>query len=402
MQKTSNDLNAALKELQQKYSELEIKHSEEMNRRAKIEEELRMRLMFFEGIANSTVDGFLVVDPNGQKILQTQRTIDLWKIPEEVANDLSGHKQVAHIMHMTVDPQKFIAEIQYQMEHLDEKRLDEVELIDGTIMERYSSPVIGADGTHYGRIYTFHDITDRKNIEKQLIQLNSDKDRFISILAHDLRSPFNNLLGLSELLTENLSKFSSEEIKTIVSTIYETAQKTFSLLEDTLLWASFQSKKITFSPLPTNTSTIIEEVIEILEPVAKFKDIEIKTNLNEELRTNIDIYMFKAILRNLISNAIKFTNKNGRIDISAVHTDSKIIIKVSDNGVGMKQETIDKLFNFSPVNSSKGTANESGTGLGLMLCKEFIDKHRGKIWVESTLGKGTTVRFSIPDPTNML
>lgn len=402
MQKTSNDLNAALKELQQKYSELEIKHSEEMNRRAKIEEELRMRLMFFEGIANSTVDGFLVVDPNGQKILQTQRTIDLWKIPEEVANDLSGHKQVAHIMHMTVDPQKFIAEIQYQMEHVDEKRLDEVELIDGTIMERYSSPVIGADGTHYGRIYTFHDITDRKNIEKQLIQLNSDKDRFISILAHDLRSPFNNLLGLSELLTENLSKFSSEEIKTIVSTIYETAQKTFSLLEDTLLWASFQSKKITFSPLPTNTSTIIEEVIEILEPVAKFKDIEIKTNLNEELRTNIDIYMFKAILRNLISNAIKFTNKNGRIDISAVHTDSKIIIKVSDNGVGMKQETIDKLFNFSPVNSSKGTANESGTGLGLMLCKEFIDKHRGKIWVESTLGKGTTVRFSIPDPTNML
>lgn len=112
--------------------------------------------------------------------------------------------------------------------------------------------------------------------------------------------------------------------------------------------------------------------------------------------------MFKAILPNLISNAIKFTNKNGRIDISAVHTDSKIIIKVSDNGVGMKQETINKLFNFSPVNSSKGTANESGTGLGLMLCKEFIDKHRGKIWVESTLGKGTTVRFSIPDPTNML
>lgn len=243
MQSTSNDLNAALKELQQKYSELEIKHSEEMNRRDKIEDELSMRLMFFEGIANSTVDGFLVVDPKGQKILQTQRTIDLWKIPQEIVDDVSGHKQVAHIMHMTVDPQKFIAEIQYQMEHLDEKRLDEVELIDGTIMERYSSPVIGADGTHYGRIYTFHNITDRKKIEKQLIQLNSDKDRFISILAHDLRSPFNNLLGLSELLTENLSKFSSEEIKTIVSTIYETAQKTFSLLEDTLLWASFQSKK---------------------------------------------------------------------------------------------------------------------------------------------------------------
>jgi signal transduction histidine kinase len=399
MQSKSNDLNAALKELQQKYSELEIKHSEEMNRRDKIEDELSMRLMFFEGIANSTVDGFLVVDPNGNKILQTQRTIELWKIPQEVVDDVSGHKQIGHIMHMTVDPQKFIAEIQYQMEHIDEKRLDEVELIDGTIMERYSSPVIGADGTHYGRIYTFHDVTDRKNIEKQLIQLNSDKDRFISILAHDLRSPFNNLLGLSELLTENLSKFSSEEIKTIVSTIYDTAQKTFSLLEDTLLWASVQSKKITFSPVPTNTSAIIEEVIEILEPVAKFKDIEIKTNLNKELYANIDIYMFKAILRNLISNAIKFTDNNGKIEISAFHADSKTVIKVTDNGTGMKQETIDKLFSFSPVNSSKGTANESGTGLGLMLCKDFIDKHCGKIWVESTIGKGTTVSFSIPYPT---
>lgn len=399
MQSKSNDLNAALKELQQKYSELEIKHSEEMNRRDKIEDELSMRLMFFEGIANSTVDGFLVVDPNGNKILQTQRTIELWKIPQEVVDDVSGHKQIGHIMHMTVDPQKFIAEIQYQMEHIDEKRLDEVELIDGTIMERYSSPVIGADGTHYGRIYTFHDVTDRKNIEKQLIQLNSDKDRFISILAHDLRSPFNNLLGLSELLTENLSKFSSEEIKTIVSTIYDTAQKTFSLLEDTLLWASVQSKKITFSPVSTNTSAIIEEVIEILEPVAKFKDIEIKTNLNKELYANIDIYMFKAILRNLISNAIKFTDNNGKIEISAFHANSKTVIKVTDNGTGMKQETIDKLFSFSPVNSSKGTANESGTGLGLMLCKDFIDKHCGKIWVESTLGQGTTVRFSIPDPT---
>lgn len=399
MHNTSNDLNTALKELQQKYSELEIKHSEEMSRRNKIEEELRMHLMLYEGIANSTVDGFLVVDPKGQKILQTQRTIDLWKIPQEIVDDVSGHKQVAHIMHMTVDPQKFISEIQYQMEHVDEKRLDEVELIDGTIMERYSSPVIGADGTHYGRIYTFHDITDRKKIEKQLIQLNSDKDRFISILAHDLRSPFNNLLGLAELLSQNLSKFSSEEIQTFVSTIYDTAQKTFALLEDTLLWASFQSKKITFSPVLTNISTIIEEVIEILEPVAQFKKIDLKNEPIDELYANIDIYMFKAILRNLVSNAIKFTNPNGEVEISAFHTGSDTVIKITDNGIGMKQETINKLFSFSPVNSSIGTANETGTGLGLMLCKDFIDKHGGKIWVESALDNGTIVSFSIPDPT---
>jgi len=336
MKKSYNELVAELEELQQKYADMEIKHSEEINRLKENEKELRIRLMFFEGIANSTLDGFLVVDPKGQKILQTQRTIDLWKIPQEVVADLSGQKQVEHIMYMTVDPQKFIAEIQYQMEHVDEERHDEVELIDGTVMERYSSPVFGANGTHYGRIYTFHDITDRKKSEKQLIQLNSDKDRFISILAHDLRSPFNSLLGLSEMLSEELSKLSSEEITTIVSSIHETAQKTFSLLEDTLLWASVQSKKLTYSPVSVNVTDKIEEVLDILRPVALFKNIEIKSNIKEALNSNVDIYMFKAILRNLVSNAIKFTEKSGKIEVSAFHDHLETVIRVADNGTGMK------------------------------------------------------------------
>jgi len=265
------------------------------------------------------------------------------------------------------------------------------------VMERYSSPVFGADGTHYGRIYTFHDITDRKNFEKQLIQLNSDKDRFISILAHDLRSPFNSLLGLTELLSVKLQELPPEEIKTIVTSINNTAQKTFTLLEDTLLWASVQSQKITYSPVFTNIDDIIKEVTEILEPVAQFKNITLEYDSTDEHQASIDIYMFKAILRNLISNAIKFTNQLGRIKISASHIDNNTVVKVTDNGVGMKQEIIDKLFSYSPSNSSKGTDNEAGTGLGLMLCKDFVDKHSGKIWIESTPGKGTTVSFSIPD-----
>jgi len=402
MQKTNDELIAELKELQQKYSDLDEKYAEEISCLKKKEDELRLRLMFFEGIANSTFDGFLVVDPSGQKILQTQRTIDLWKIPQEVVEDLSGHKQIAHIMYMTVDPQKFISEIQYQMEHITEERHDEVELIDGTIMERYSSPVFGTDGTHYGRIYTFHDITERKNFEKQLIQLNSDKDRFISILAHDLRSPFNSLLGLTELLSQNLKELPAEEIEAIVKSINNTAQKTFTLLEDTLLWASVQSSKITYSPVFTNITTIMNEVSEILEPVAQFKNITLENEIKEELNAFVDIYMFKAILRNLISNAIKFTNEQGKIEISAANIDSNTIIKVTDNGVGMKQELIDKLFSFSSdsiANSSIGTANETGTGLGLMLCKDFVDKHNGKIWVESKINKGTTVSFSLPNPS---
>lgn len=399
MQNLNKEHIAEMEALQQKYSELESKCSEEISQLKKKEEELRLRLMFFEGIANSTFDGFLVVDPNGQKILQTQRTIDLWKIPQEVVDDPSGHRQVAHIMQMNTDPQKFISEIQYHMEHIYEKRLYDLELIDGTILEIFSSPVFGADETHYGRIYTFHDITKRKKYEKQLTQLNSDKDRFISILAHDLRSPFNSLLGLSEYLMKNVSKLSLDEIKTIAASIYDTSDKTFSLLEDTLLWASVQSETITYSPVSTNIVAIINEVIEILEPVAHYKNISLINHLENELNANIDIYMFKAILRNLISNAIKFTDKNGEIKISATHINTNTVVKVADNGIGMAKELIDKLFSFEPVNSTIGTANEPGTGLGLMLCKDFVDKHSGKIWVESTLGKGTTVSFSIPDPS---
>lgn len=399
MQKTNDELIAEINALRQKYSDLELKYSEEISSLRKHEEELRLRLMFFEGIANSTLDGFLVVDPNGQKILQTQRTIDLWKIPPEVVADPSGHKQVEHIMHMAVDPQKFMSEIQYQMEHIEEERHDDIELIDGTILERYSSPVFGADGTHYGRIYTFHDITDRKNIEKQLIQLNSDKDHFISILAHDLRSPFNNLLGLTELLSESLSKLPTQEVEAIVATIYETAHKTFSLLEDTLIWANIQSKMITYSPVLTNVTGIFEEVLDIFKPVARFKKITLENYVKDEMVAYVDIYMFKAILRNLISNAIKFTKKHGKIEISALHSDYNTIVRVTDNGVGMKQDVIDKLFCFSPVIPSMGSANEKGAGFGLMLCKDFIDKHSGRIWVESTIGKGTTVSFSLPDPS---
>ncbi len=399
MQKTNDELIAELRELQQKYSDLYAKHSEEISSLKKENEELRLRLMFFEGIANSTFDGFLVVDANGRKILQTQRTIDLWKIPQDVVADPSGHKQVAHIMHMTVDPQKFVAEIQYQVEHITEKRLDEIELIDGTILERYSSPVFGSDGTHYGRIYTFHDITERKNVEKQLIQLNADKDRFISILAHDLRNPFNNLLGLTEFLLESFKTMSTDEIEHILTGIYKVSRKTFTLLEDTLLWASVQSKRITYSPCFTDISAFMTEVKEILEPVARFKNIALENKTKEEVMAYVDVYMFKAILRNLISNAIKFTNEHGKIEISASQIGSDTIVKVNDNGVGIKQEVIDSLFSSSLSVSSLGTANEIGTGLGLMLCKDFVDKHDGKIWIESEINKGTTVSFSLPNPS---
>ena len=397
MEKTKDEIIAELNQSKQKYLALEAKYNEELNGFRKKEEELRLKIMFLEGIANSAIDGFLVVNPDGQKILQNHQTINLWKIPREVADDPSDINQVNHVMHMTVNPQQFVAEVDYLREHPNDKSRDEVELIDGTVLDRYSSAVIGPDGINYGRIWTFHEVTERKNFEKQLIQLNADKDRFISILAHDLRSPFGSLLGLTDLLRTELRGYPIEKTEEMTKLIYNMVASTYELLEDTLLWASVQSKKITFSPSIVNMTEVMSEVLKIFEPYTITKKISMKYASDNELFLTADVYMLKAILRNLISNAIKFTDADGKIEISASHTNSLSTIKVSDNGVGIEPGNLEKLFSFSPNKSTKGTANESGTGLGLLLCKEFVDKHGGKIWAESIVGKGTTISFSIPD-----
>ncbi|MBK8805759.1 MAG: hypothetical protein IPO21_03535 [Bacteroidales bacterium] len=397
MTKTNDELLTELEDLKQKYTALEEKHKEEINIYKKNEEDLRLRLLFLEGIANSVIDGYLVVNPYGQKILQNQRTIDLWKIPQNVAEDPSGLKQVEHVMKMVVNPQQFVAEIDYLREHPNDKTRDEIELVDGTILDRYSSPVIGLDGKNYGRIWTFHDVTERKKAETQLIQLNTDKERFISILAHDLKNPFSSLLGFSELLLNNLEKYPIQKTKTMVEAMHNIANKTYKLLEDTLLWANLKSKNILFNRSIFDINEIISEVADLLEPVAKLKNISIEHKSDDKLPINADIYMIKAIIRNLVSNAIKFTREGGKIEISAIQNTPNIIIEVTDNGVGMPPEVIDKLFNISLIKSTIGTAHETGTGLGLMLCKEFVENHDGEIWINSKIDIGTTVRFTIPN-----
>ena len=383
--------------LNKKYSELEKKYHKETEQLKKENEELRMKLMFLEGVANSSIEGFLVVDPFGQIILQNQRTIDLWKIPKDVLEDTDGLKQVEHVKSMTVNPEKFVEEINYQIEHPNEKSRDELELIDGTVLERYSSPVNGPDGVNYGRIYSFHDITERKKIEEQLIQLNADKDRFISILAHDLRNPFQTLLTYSDLLNKEFRDYSVERVEELLGSMNNIVKKTFELLEDTLLWASNQSKIITYNPVESDLSEIINEVIDILEPSTKTKNIEIEYLPDAKTSVKMDVYMIKAVLRNLISNAIKFTKSHGKISVSTSHNKSETIIKVKDNGVGIKKEVMEHLFRHFPANSSRGTANEAGFGLGLLLCKEFVERHGGVIQVESVVDEGTVVSFTLPD-----
>jgi signal transduction histidine kinase len=235
------------------------------------------------------------------------------------------------------------------------------------------------------------------NVElEQLVQLVSDKDLFISILAHDLRSPFQALLGLSELLAKNIHNYDLAVIEELAGNISTSARSTFTLLEDLLKWSTAQSGKLPFEPRILSFTDICKDIVEILNPNAASKNIIIKYPKADLVRIYADNDMLKAVFRNLVSNAIKFTNNGGRINISAASNLSNVTVTISDNGVGIEPDNLLKLFDISQVHSTRGTADEKGTGLGLMLCKEFIEKHGGRIWAESEYGKGTDFIFTLP------
>jgi signal transduction histidine kinase len=250
---------------------------------------------------------------------------------------------------------------------------------------------------------TMVDITQIKSTEFALMeqdiklrQLNADKDRFVSILSHDLRSPFSNILGLTEILKEDISSLDIDEIKNIANDINDTAQRTYNLLEDILTWARAQQGKIPVERQQLCFADICNNILETLNPIAHSKNITINCTPSDQLNVFSDVDMLKTILRNLVSNAIKFTDNGGVININAEQNSENVTISVSDNGVGIEPNDIKKLFDISEVLTTKGTAGETGTGLGLLLCKEFVEKHRGKIWVESEYGKGSEFKFTLP------
>jgi two-component system sensor histidine kinase/response regulator len=235
-----------------------------------------------------------------------------------------------------------------------------------------------------------------KENSAKLIQLNIDKDRFISILGHDLRNPFNNILGFSEVMTESIRNLNTGEIEDIAININKSARIADKLLEEILMWAKMQQGKISFKPQNLSFTDICRETLEILSQAASAKNISVNCLASNQQIVFADSEMLKTVLRNLLSNAIKFTHNGGTININAIHNSDYLTISVSDSGVGIPPENLVKLFDISQVLTTKGTAEETGTGLGLLLCKEFVERHGGKIRVESETGKGSDFIFTMP------
>lgn len=230
----------------------------------------------------------------------------------------------------------------------------------------------------------------------KLIDIVSTNGKFLSIVAHDLRSPFSSIIGILELLKLSLKEFNKEEIEEYINIVYNSANNTLSLLDNLLKWAVSQNKEKNFNPVKINLYELLREEVESIRTSARQKQIAISHSIEPGMNVTADIQMVRTILRNLINNAIKYTNINGKIKINACELNKFVEVTVIDNGIGISAENKRKLFKIDAFHSTPGTHNEKGTGLGLLLCKEFVELHGGSIRIESEAGKGSNFSFTLP------
>jgi signal transduction histidine kinase len=252
--------------------------------------------------------------------------------------------------------------------------------------------------------YHLHqELTDRilaeealKRSESQLKELNATKDKFFNIVAHDLKNPFTSLIGSSELLSRNIDQLDNEKIKTLALILNDASKSGYAILQNLLDWSRSQTGLLKFNPEIINLKKLIDEHILNLEQISSNKEIKLHSEVKDDLFIYGDKNMIKTILRNLMSNAVKYSYRSGNVIVNATFNDPEVIISVKDNGIGIPEENINKIFRIDFKYSVPGTENEQGTGLGLKLCKEFVEKQGGKIWVESIENKGSEFKFSIP------
>ncbi|MEI6047476.1 MAG: ATP-binding protein [Bacteroidota bacterium] len=248
------------------------------------------------------------------------------------------------------------------------------------------------------------DISDRKIADQviklkneELIKLNLEKDKFFSIIAHDLRGPFSGFLGQTQIMAEDSHSLTMLEVKEFAVSLNKSADSLYRLLNNLLEWSQIQKGSVVFTPAAIQLRSLVDESMVMIIESAKTKGIEINYDIRDDITVFADNNILQTVIRNLVSNAVKFTPRNGKIDLSAkTLSDKSIEICVRDSGIGINPSMVDDLFRLDVQTNRKGTEGEPSSGLGLLLCKEFIEKHGGKIWVESEEGIGSAFYFTLP------
>ena len=371
---------------ERKFSELKRRESESKYRR----------------LHKTMNDGFVMVDMSGRIIEFNQPYQQMLGYSDE---------EIYKLTYSDFTPEKW---------HAFESKIIDEEILPAGFSHVYEKEYIRKDGTIFPvELRTFlikdeknenegmwaivRDITDRKKTESimleneaRLRELNATKDKFFSIIAHDLKNPFNSIIGFSNILAQQVREIDLEEVEEYAEIIQRSSRRAMDLLTNLLEWSRLQTGRIQFHPEHIDLVELIERESDLLSDTARLKLIEISKKSPKKATVFVDKSMIGTALRNLISNAIKFSHPGDEIVISVEQKPNEYEIAVIDKGVGIKEVSLGKLFHIEESYTTAGTQNEKGTGLGLILCKEFIEKHKGKIWVESEFGKGSTFRFTIP------
>lgn len=233
-------------------------------------------------------------------------------------------------------------------------------------------------------------------LNEKIMKDSIEKDKFYSIVSHDIMNPFNALLGFSKILNDAVKEGDQKEIEECSEIVHQSANRISNLLQNLLVWSRMQNGKMQFQPKKSGVGQLVSEAMAVVAPIAKNKGIKLSTEVKGELQATLDKNMISSVVQNLVTNAIKFTPKGGEVNVSVFQENGTLNFSVSDTGVGMTEEQLQKLFKLDKASSSRGTDEETGTGLGLIISKEFVEKHNGQIAVESELGKGSKFSFALP------
>jgi PAS domain S-box-containing protein len=339
------------------------------------EEELRLKSMFLEAVANSTAEGILVVDPRGKKILQNERAVELWKIPRDVADDPSGDRQVAHVMSFTKDPGKFFEEIERQKRAPLEVSDDQLELVDGTLLDRHSAPVAGSDGRIYGRVYTFHDVTGFRRAEERIRGLLEEKETILREAHHRVKNYMNTLQAVLSLHARTLEEPSA-----------------IAALRDAQL--RVQGMVMLYDKLyvRTDSGSVIaslylrELVDEIVAAFPREAEIAVEGSFEDFALDAKTVRTLGIIVNELVTNIMKYAFEGrsaGRIGVSLTSSGGRARLEISDDGVGL------------PEVPDRG----AGVGFGLMLVGTLVKQLDGTMAVEGGVGTRYVIEFGSAEPS---
>ena len=370
------------------------------------EEALQNSSQKWEALIAASPDGVGMISLDGKMLLISDKLAEIYGYAKHERDEIIGrpaldfidpsdHKRLTENLYQLISGKRGNQLSEYLAIRKDNSRIN---------IDINTTLLLDSNGKPTSVLFVERDITKRKKVEQETIrknlelaELNATKDKFFSIIAHDLKSPFQGLISFSQILSTQFSELSEDEKISFISSIEALSQSSYRLLENLLDWSRLQTGQMTYNPEPLNLLIELFPTITLIKQTALNKNIAFDYSIDSSIVAKADINMLSTIIRNLLSNAIKFTNSGGKITLLVKVLEDSIEFSVTDTGIGIEKENLDNLFRIGNKESRRGTANETGTGIGLFLCKEMIDRHGGKLSVESQINKGTTFSFTIPN-----